>query len=104
MVKDRIENLPVYYPLDERLKSLSERRTGKVKEYHSFSIDKECSNLFSVSKGAISAATGWRENRENREVTAAVRVEEGEFVLFLPSEPIAVKEDEGSEVEHWRLK
>ena len=95
MVKDRIENLPVYYPLDERLKSLSERRSGKVKEY---------SNLFSVSKGAISAATGWRENRENREVTAAVRVEEGEFVLFLPSEPIAVKEDEGSEVEHWRLK
>ena len=40
MVKDRIENLPVYYPLDERLKSLSERRSGKVKEYHSFSIDK----------------------------------------------------------------
>ena len=39
-----------------------------------------------------------------QEVTAAVRVEEGEFVLFLPSEPIAVKEDEGSEVEHWRLK
>ena len=57
MVKDRIENLPVYYPLDERLKSLSERRSGKVKEYHSFSIDKECSNLFSVSKGAISAAS-----------------------------------------------
>lgn len=104
MVKDREEDIQKYVALDERLKHLDSYIPTQLKAFREFSIDRECSNLFVVREGRASAATGWRENRENREVTGAVMAEKGEFVFYLPGEPMALKADEGSSVLHWRLK
>ncbi|MGN1164449.1 MAG: hypothetical protein ACI4S4_06585 [Candidatus Ornithospirochaeta sp.] len=89
--------------MDDRLKDLQSAKTRSVRSYREFSVDKEATNIFVVTKGEVRAATGWRENRENREVTGVVSVGEGEFVLYLPGEPMAVTVEDGCIVEHRRL-
>ena len=103
MVKDSISNISRYYSLDERLKNLTEAKVRATRSYREFSVDKDATNIFVVKKGEARAATGWRENRENREVTGVVSIREGEFVIFLPGEPMAITLMEDSEVEHRRL-
>ena len=103
MIKDKTQNISKYSSLDDRIRNLSSYRAQKNREYREFSVDKEATNIFFVKEGSISAATGWRENRENREVTGVVNVSEGEFVLYLPGEPFALKGD-GAMIDHRRLK
>ena len=103
MVKDRLENLIDYVGLDDRIRNIDSFRLEKNRDYKSFVVDKEATNIFLVIKGKANAATGWRDNRENKEVTGVVTLEEGEFVLYLPGEPFALNTSEGI-VEHRRLK
>lgn len=103
MVKDKLENLGKYIALDERIKSINSFRVEKNREYTGFSVDKEATNIFVVVKGKANAATGWRDNRENREVTGVITLDEGDFVLYLPCEPFALNTVEGT-IEHRRLK
>ena len=103
MVKDKLENLGKYIALDERIKSINSFRVEKNREYTGFSVDKEATNIFVVVKGKANAATGWRDNRENREVKGVITLDEGDFVLYLPGEPFALNTVEGT-IEHRRLK
>ena len=103
MVKDKFENINKYCGLDDRIRNLSSFRPEKNREYKGFVVDKEATNIFVVKKGKANAATGWRDNRENREVTGVVTLEENEFVLYLPGEPFALNY-ENSLIEHRRLK
>ena len=103
MVKDRLENLIDYVGLDDRIRNIDSFRLEKNRDYKSFVVDKEATNIFLVIKGKANAATGWRDKRENREVTGVGTLEEGEFVLYLPGEPFALNTSEGIG-EHRRLK
>ena len=103
MVKDKLENLYNYVGLDDRIKNINSFRLEKNRDYKSFVVDKEATNIFLVTKGKVNAATGWRDNRENREVTGVVTLEKGEFVLYLPGEPFALNTADGV-IEHRRLK
>lgn len=103
MIKDKIENINKYIGLDDRLRNIDRYKNEKNRQYREFSVDKEATNIFIVNSKSITAATGWRENRENREVTGVMTVNEGEFVLYLPGEPFALK-NEDALIEHRRLK
>lgn len=102
MLKDKTERLEAYYPLDDRLRDDLEKI--ELPTYYGFIDDTDSSTLFIVSSGSITAATSWRENKESREPIAAVRAYEGEFVLYLPGEPMLVKADDDAEVEVYRTK
>ncbi|MBQ0072085.1 MAG: hypothetical protein KBS81_09595 [Spirochaetales bacterium] len=104
MVKDIISNLDKYYSLDERLKHLMTYKEDTVGKYAEFKIDRETTEIFVVERGQASFATSWRENRENHEVTAVMTAQEGEFVIYLPGEPIAVTPAEGALVLRRKLK
>ena len=101
--KDKLENLVNYVGLDDRIRNINSFRLEKNRDYKSFVVDKEATNIFLVTKGKVNAATGWRDNRENREVTGVVTLEKGEFVLYLPGEPFALNTADGV-IEHRRLK
>ena len=103
MVKDKLLNLINYVGLDDRIRSIESFRLEKSRDYKSFVVDKEATNIFLVIKGKANAATGWRDNRENREVTGVITLDEGDFVLYLPGEPFALNTVEGT-IEHRRLK
>ena len=103
MVKDKLENLNKYVGLDDRIRNLTSYRPEKNRDYKGFVVDKEATNIFVVAKGMANAATGWRDNRENREVTGVVTLEEGEFVIYLPGEPFALSYA-NAQIEHRRLK
>ena len=103
MVKDKLLNLINYVGLDDRIRNIESFRLEKSRDYKSFVVDKEATNIFLVIKGKANAATGWRDNRENREVTGVITLDEGDFVLYLPGEPFALNTVEGT-IEHRRLK
>ena len=103
MVKDKLLNLINYVGLDDRIRNIESFRLEKSRDYKSFVVDKEATNIFLVIKGKATAATGWRDNRENREVTGVITLDEGDFVLYLPGEPFALNTVEGT-IEHRRLK
>ena len=103
MVIDKLDNLSKYVGLDDRIRSIDSFRIEKKRDYKGFVVDKEATNIFVVAKGHVNAATGWRDNRENREVTGVITLNEGDFVLYLPGEPFALNYDDAI-VEHRRLK
>lgn len=104
MVKDTISNLKNYYSLDERLKHLITYKEEPVERYLEFKIDNQATELFVVEEGSCSFATSWRENRDNHEVTAVMTAKQGEFILYLPGEPIAVTPSENAVVTRRKLK
>ena len=88
-----MRNLRFFFPLDEALRNVSESEVKEIPVFHSFHVDKKNTVIFTVERGSLTATTSWRENPESRDVTAAVKVRSGEFVLFLPGEPFLVKCD-----------
>lgn len=91
MVIDDIRRIGAYYPLDESLKWISSASADDIPVFHSFSVDREHTVVFTVERGSLLASTGWRETPEAMEATAAVRVMPGSFALYLPGEPFLVK-------------
>ena len=63
MVKDKLLNLINYVGMDDRIRSIESFRLEKSRDYKSFVVDKEATNIFLVIKGKANAATGWRDNR-----------------------------------------
>ena len=102
MLKDKKENLSRYLGLDDSLSSFSVGESEVSGEYSSFVVDRKSTTVFFVEKGTSSFATGWRENRDNREVLGVITAGEGEFVLYLPGEPMVAKPSEGSVIRVWR--
>ena len=48
MVKDRLENLIDYVGLDDRIRNIDSFRLEKNRDYKSFVVDKEATNIFLV--------------------------------------------------------
>ena len=104
MVIDTLGNLRKYRTLSEGLSSLSELPVEDIPVFRGFLVDKEHTLLFTVERGSITATTSWRESPESRDVTAAVHVPAGSFILYLPGEPFLVKaESEDTEAVLRRL-
>lgn len=104
MVKDRTKCLNNYLSLDEKLREIKTYESQEVPEYRSFSVDKEHTCVFLVNKGEGLFATSWRENPDSRDVTGLVKASSGEFVLYLPGEPMLVKCGEDSEISLFVLR
>ena len=95
MVKDSLDNIRRYYGLVDKLDSFREE---DIPAFYGFIEDREYPRLFIVRRGSAVFATSWRENPLSREATGAITASEGEFVLYLPGEPILVKTAEDSSV------
>ena len=104
MVKDSSNSLKSYFSLDEKLRNLSSYESIDVPEYRGFVVDKEHTSVFLVNKGEGLFATSWRENPDSRDVTGLVSAKQGDFVLYLPGEPMLVKCGEDSEISLFILK
>ncbi len=104
MVKDSVNSLKSYYSLDDRLANLNQYESVEVPQFNGFNLDKCFSHIYLVNKGEAQFATSWRENPDSRDVTALVVAKAGEFVLYLPGEPMLVKCGEDSEVSLFVLK
>lgn len=104
MVKDKANCIKNYYSLDEKLRELASLESQEVPEYRGFVVDKEHTTLFLVNKGEGHFATSWRENPDSRDVTGLVKASSGEFVLYLPGEPMLVKCGEDSEISLFVLR
>lgn len=98
MVKDNTNCLKRYYSLDEKIRNLSSYESQEVPEYRGFTVNKESTTIFLVNKGEGLFATSWRENPDSRDVTGLIKAKAGEFVLYLPGEPVLVKCGEESEI------
>ena len=98
MVLDYCNQIKKYYSLDEGLKNINEMESRAVPDFNGFSVSRSSSYLYTINKGEAVFATSWRENPDSRETTAAIKAHEGQFVLYLPGEPMLVKVEEGSEV------
>ncbi len=94
MLKDRIENISNYYALDDNLRNFS--MDEELPVFYGFIEDKEHSRIFAVDSGSAVFATSWRENPLSRETTGAIVAGAGDFILYLPGEPILVKAGEDS--------
>lgn len=103
MLLDKCERLKEYYPLDDKLIGINSRQSIDVPEFNCFHVDRSYTNVFTVNKGSALFATSWRENPSSMESTAVVNARQGEFVLYLPGEPMLVKVGEESEVSLFRL-
>ncbi len=102
MLKDNIENLKKYICLDDDLSLFSiEKCITSDSSSAAFEVDKNKTHLFCVLKGEADFATSWRENENNREVLAACKAREGEFVLYLPGEPYAYHLLDAARVGMW---
>ena len=99
MVSDTLENLSLYYPLDEEIRKLSSYEGEEIPSFYGFRCEKERSVIFTVESGSALASTSWRESPLSMEPLSALHVKAGSFVLFLPGEAFIVKaEDESSEI------
>ena len=96
MVSDKLENLHLYSPLAEGLSRFQEKSPEMLQERDGYSVDRKHTVLFIVDSLSAVFSTSWRENPDSREPLAAVTVQEGSFVLFLPGEPYLVKTGEAS--------
>lgn len=92
MIIDSVANLGLYEPVlpsiagrDGYLYTISEKMNA-------FVSDRSHSVLLIAEKGDARIATGWRESRDSRDVTAACILREGEFALFLPGEKYVISE------------
>ncbi len=103
MLKDRLENLSKYRSLDDSLSSFTPGKTDDLPSFSDFVVDKEHTTLFTVDEGEGRFATGWRENRDNREVLGVMTASKGEFVLYLPGEPFIVRAED-STIRYWSVK
>lgn len=103
MLLDKCDRLKEYYSLDDRLRNIHSKESEEIHEFNGFEVDKKSSCLFTVNKGSALFATSWRENPLSREATAVVNATGGDFVLYLPGEPMLVKLQEGSEVSLFRF-
>ena len=104
MVKDGTNCLKSYYSLDEKLRNINDYESQEVPEYRGFAVDKEHTNVFMVNKGEGLFASSWRENPLSRDVTGLMNAKSGEFVLYLPGEPMLVKCGEDSEISLFVLR
>ena len=104
MVKDSTKNLNSYYSLDEKLREIKSYESQEILVYRGFAVDKEHTSVFLVNKGEGLFATSWRENPDSRDVTGLVSAKQGDFVLYLPGEPMLVKCGEDSEISLFILK
>lgn len=98
MVKASIKELKNFYSLDEKLRDIGSMDSVSIPEYNGFRVDREHTNIFFVNVGSAMFATSWRENPNSRDVTGLMKASCGEFVLYLPGEPMLVKCEEGSEI------
>lgn len=98
MVLDYCNHFKKYYSLDEGLKNVMDLESMAVPVFNGFSVNRSSSCLYTVNKGEAVFATSWRENPDSMEATAVCKAREGQFVLYLPGEPMLVKVEEGSEV------
>ena len=96
MVSDKLENLHLYSPLAEGLIRFQEKSPVPLQGKDGYSVDRKHTVLFVVDSFTAVFSTSWRENPDSREPLAAVTVQEGSFVLFLPGEPYLVKAGEAS--------
>lgn len=103
MVKDLTTKREEYSSLDYRIKDIDKYKKEEVKSSTSF-IKDDVTHYYSVENGEVLFATSWRESKTNDEVTATMKVGEGNFVLYLPGEKFALKLEEGARVTLRRLK
>ncbi len=104
MVKDNTNRIKSYYSLDEKLSALSSYESQDIPEYRGFIVDKEHTTVFLVNKGEGLFATSWRENPDSRDVTGLIKATSGEFVIYLPGEPMLIKCEEDSEISLFVLR
>ncbi len=97
MVSDKLSSLASYYSLAEGLRDW-EGTSSPCPEFSSFAVDREKSTMFIVEKGEAVMSTSWREEPDSSEPLAAVKAEEGMFVLYLPGEPYLVRKGSDAEV------
>lgn len=93
MIKDRIENIGRYEKLLPSLRKLDKLLKAPLEEMDGFLVNRKSFMLFLCEEGEGSAATTWRESEYTKEVTAAVRLGKGDFILFLPAERYLVKSE-----------
>lgn len=86
MIHDSVTSLPSYSPICQALSSLDGLLFSYAEEMETFEMNSRECTLFVPVSGECTIATGWREERYSRDVTAAVRAQSGSFVLFLPGE------------------
>ncbi len=91
MVSDRLSVLGKYYDILPSLKGIDHALSSYQESMESFDVNRKYSTLLVVEAGEVSAATTWREVPGGRDVTAAMKLSKGDFVLFLPGEQYLVK-------------
>ncbi len=92
MIIDSVSNLSLYEPVLPSIKAKDGYLYSIVEKMNAFVCEKKRSVLLIADKGDARIATGWRENKESKDVNAACILHEGEFALFLPGERYIVSE------------
>ncbi len=93
MVSDSLSNIEKYYDILPSLKGMDHALSSYQESMDAFDVNRKYSTLFVVESGTVSVATTWREVMGGRDVTGAMQLEKGDFVLFLPKEQFLVKGD-----------
>ncbi|MBR1938226.1 MAG: hypothetical protein IJ836_04670 [Spirochaetales bacterium] len=91
MLTDSYENISAYYDILPSLKAISSFPVSLQEDMKNFEKDRKKSTLFYVEEGECTCATTWREVSGGSDVTAAIKLKKGDFVLFFPSEQFLVK-------------
>lgn len=90
MLCDVIGNMGRYKGLSAQLGSLKGLLCHEATAMDSFDCNTRWCTLFVVEEGSCLFATGWRESAAP-DAIAALKVEAGGFVLFLPGEKFLVR-------------
>lgn len=93
MIIDRLENIKRYYQLLPSLAFIDNVLKAPLEDMEGFEVNRTRSMLFICEKGSAKAATTWREVEYTHEVTGAVSLREGDFVLYLPGERYLVRSE-----------
>ncbi|MCR5732944.1 MAG: hypothetical protein K6G51_08405 [Sphaerochaetaceae bacterium] len=91
MLSDRLDNIANYYDILPSLMKISTSLFSFQENMEQFESNKRYSTLFCVDEGSFTCATTWREVSGGKDVTGAIKLEKGDFVLFLPKEQFLVK-------------
>ena len=92
MIIDSLSNLSMYESVLPSIKDKDGYLYSECERMHAFVCEKKKSVLLIAKKGDARIATGWRENKDSKDVIAACILREGEFALFLPGERYIVSE------------
>lgn len=92
MIIDSVSNLASYETVLPSIKDKDRYLYSVCERMNAFVTERKKSVLLIAQKGDARIATGWRENKDSKDVTAACILREGEFALFLPGEKYVVSE------------